>query len=145
MIVQNPETASFPWMPLAVPPSVVDIVVDLEAIGPLLDELLSGTSVVPPSGGDDDLRSFLDRVRERTGIDFGAYKRPTIARRLQRRMAAVGTPGLGDYRRHVEQHPEELQRLVASFLIKVTEFFRDPELFAHLREEVLPALISEAR
>ena len=44
-----------------------------------------------------------------------------------------------------ERHPEELQRLVASFLIKVTEFFRDPELFTYLRDQVLPGLISEAR
>ena len=40
--------------------------------------------------GDADLRAFLDRVRERTGLDFSAYKRPTIVRRLQRRMAAAG-------------------------------------------------------
>ena len=66
-------------------------------------------------------------------------------RRLQRRMAAVGAATLPDYRRYMERHPEELQRLVASFLIKVTEFFRDPELFTYLRDRVLPGLISEAR
>ena len=66
-------------------------------------------------------------------------------RRLQRRMAAAGAATLPDYRRYMERHPEELQRLVASFLIKVTEFFRDPELFTYLRDRVLPGLISEAR
>ncbi len=145
VIVQNPETATFPGMPLAVPPSSIDIVADLEAIGPVLSDLVSGAYVIPASDDDADLRAFLDRVRERTGLDFSAYKRPTIVRRLQRRMAAVGAAALQDYRRYVERHPEELQRLVASFLIKVTEFFRDPELFIHLRDHVLPALISEAR
>ncbi len=145
VIVQNPETASFSGMPLAVPPTAVDIVAELEAIGPLLVDLLSGAYVVPPASEDGELRSFLDRVRERTGLDFGAYKRPTIGRRLQRRMAAVGTASLADYRRYLERHPEELQRLVASFLIKVTEFFRDPDLFAYLRDQVLPALVDEAR
>src|SRR5918998_202628 len=67
------------------------------------------------------------------------------ARRRSKPMAAVGAATLQDYRRYVERHPEELQRLVASFLIKVTEFFRDPELFIHLRDHVLPALIIEAR
>ncbi|MBW3632812.1 MAG: hypothetical protein KY456_07275, partial [Chloroflexi bacterium] len=145
VVVQNPETATFPGMPLAVPPSSVDIVADLEAIGPVLSDLVSGAYIIPASEDDADLRAFLDRVRERTGLDFSAYKRPTIARRLQRRMAAVGATALQDYRRYIERHPEELQRLVASFLIKVTEFFRDPELFIHLRDHVLPALISEAR
>ena len=35
--------------------------------------------------------------------------------------------------------------MINAFLIKVTEFFRDPDLFDYLREEVLPELIKEAR
>lgn len=34
--------------------------------------------------------------------------------------------------------------MINAFLIKVTEFFRDPDLFDYLREEVLPELISDA-
>ena len=145
VIVQNPDTATYPGMPLAVPSSAIDIVADLEAIGPLLGDLVSGAYSIPASSDDEDLHAFLDRVRERTGLDFSAYKRATIVRRLQRRMAAAGAATLPDYRRYMERHPEELQRLVASFLIKVTEFFRDPELFTYLRDHVLPGLVSEAR
>jgi two-component system, chemotaxis family, CheB/CheR fusion protein len=145
VIVQNPDTATYPGMPLAVPSSAVDIVADLEAIGPLLGDLVSGAYSVPASSEEGDLDAFLDRVRARTGLDFSAYKRATIVRRLQRRMAAAGAATLLDYRRYMERHPEELQRLVASFLIKVTEFFRDPELFTYLRDRVLPGLVSEAR
>src|SRR5215212_9073628 len=145
VIVQNPDTATYPGMPLAVPSSAIDIVADLEAIGPLLRDLVSGAYQVPAASDDQDLGAFLDRVREHTGLDFSAYKRATIVRRLQRRMAAVGTATLSDYRRYVERHPEELQRLVASFLIKVTQFFRDPELFTYLRDRVLPGLVNEAR
>ncbi len=42
-------------------------------------------------------------------------------------------------------HPEEYPQLINTFLIKVTEFFRDPELFAYLRDEVLPDIVSYAR
>src|SRR5215213_6239637 len=145
VIVQNPDTATYPGMPLAVPTTAVDIVADLEAIGPLLGDLVSGTYSIPAPGEDGDLHAFLERVRERTGLDFSAYKRATIVRRLQRRMAAAGAATLPDYRRYMERHPEELQRLVASFLIKVTQFFRDPELFTYLRDRVLPGLVSEAK
>ncbi|MDQ3410548.1 MAG: ATP-binding protein [Chloroflexota bacterium] len=144
VIVQNPKTAQFPGMPEAVSPLTIDIVADIEDIGPLLVDLLSGEHVVAGRDGED-LQSFLGYVRDHGGLDFSTYKRPTITRRLQRRMAAAGSATLNDYRRQVEQHPDELQRLVASFLIKVTEFFRDPELFAHLRDETLPKLIAEAR
>ncbi|HEU5434085.1 MAG TPA: CheR family methyltransferase, partial [Thermomicrobiales bacterium] len=145
MIVQSPETAAFPGMPLAVPPSAIDIVADLEAIGPLLVDLARGAYVVPATDDDGELRAFLERIRERSGLDFNAYKRPTIVRRLQRRMAAVGAATLADYRRYVERHPDEMQRLVAGFLIKVTEFFRDPDFFLYLRDSVLPTLIAEAK
>src|SRR5688500_2782380 len=145
VIVQNPDTATYPGMPLAVPSSAIDIVADLEAIGPLLGDLVSGAYSIPNASDDEDLHAFLERVRSRTGLDFTAYKRATIVRRLQRRMAAAGAATLPDYRRYMERHPEELQRLVASFLIKVTEFFRDPELFTYLRDRVLPGLVSEAR
>ncbi len=145
VVVQNPETAQFAGMPRAVHPSAVDIVADIDAIGPLLVDLISGAFVVQDGDDDSDLRSFLARVRERSGLDFGSYKRPTIVRRLQRRMAAAGTTTLVDYRRYIERHPDELQRLVAAFLIKVTDFFRDPDLVAYLRDEVLPGLIDEAR
>ena len=145
VVVQNPETARFPGMPQAVAPAAVDVVADLAAIGPLLVELLSGSFVLPSQRDDEELRPFLERLREQTGLDFLAYKQPTIERRLRRRLTAVGAGTLTEYRRYIDRHPDELQRLVASFLIKVTEFFRDPEVFTYLREQVLPGLMADAR
>ena len=40
VVVQNPETAQFPQLPRSLAPTTVDIVVGLEAIGPLLRDLL---------------------------------------------------------------------------------------------------------
>ncbi len=145
VIVQNPETAAFPGMPLSLAPSVIDIVANLDNIGSLLNDLLTGAFVVPKSTEDGQLRSFLDQLREESGIDFTTYKQPTIMRRLQRRMAATGQNSLPEYVRYVHRHTEERQRLVASFLINVTEFFRDPELFDNLKTHVLPELIAEAQ
>ena len=145
VVIQNPETASYPSMPQAIPPSVVDIVADLETIGPLLNDLVTGR--FEPSRPDEDrlLRGFLDQLRERTGIDFSAYKRATILRRLQRRMAATNSPRLRDYVRYLQANPNEYQRLTSSFLIKVTEFFRDADLFAYLRSDVVPRIVADAR
>ena len=82
-------------------------------MAPVLHDLVSGTYT--PSEEDDDrtLWTLLDQLRERTGIDFSAYKRPTVMRRLQRRMVATANPRLRDYVRYVQQHPEEYQRLSA--------------------------------
>ncbi|HEV7126760.1 MAG TPA: CheR family methyltransferase, partial [Ktedonobacterales bacterium] len=66
-------------------------------------------------------------------------------RRLQRRLAATGHVQVSDYLRYLQSHPAEYERLIASFLVKVTEFFRDPALFDALREQALPELIAFAR
>jgi two-component system CheB/CheR fusion protein len=145
VVVQNPATASYPGMPLAVAPTSIDVVAELDAIGPVVHELLAGVS--EPRKPDEErlLRSFLGQLRDRTGIDFGSYKRATILRRLQRRMVATATTSLRDYIRFARNDPGELQRLTSSFLIKVTEFFRDKDLFDELRDVVIPGLIGEAR
>ncbi|TMC61163.1 MAG: PAS domain-containing protein, partial [Chloroflexi bacterium] len=145
MIIQDPATAEYPSMPASLAPTSVDIIARIDAIGPLLHELVTGAYT--PALPDEErlLTTFLDDLRARTGIDFSAYKRPTILRRLQRRMAATRTERLRDYLRFTAKHPEEYQRLTSSFLIKVTEFFRDPELFDKLRDEILPGIIEEAR
>lgn len=145
VIIQNPDTAQNPSMPLSLSPTTVDITAELEAIGPLVVDLLTGAHPGEQPREEQQMRLLLDELRVRSGIDFSSYKMPTIMRRLQRRMAATGTAKISEYVRFLQRHPSEYQRLTNSFLIKVTEFFRDPELFEHLRRVILPQLLDEAR
>ncbi len=145
VIIQNPETALYPSMPQSLAPMTVDIVADIEHIGAILHDLVNGDRAVVRATEERALRAFLEQLRARSGIDFNGYKMPTIMRRLQRRMLATGSARLADYIRFLGSHPDEYQRLISSFLIKVTEFFRDADLFAHLRDRVLPGLIADAR
>ncbi|HEX5990983.1 MAG TPA: CheR family methyltransferase [Thermomicrobiales bacterium] len=144
VVIQDPETAAFPSMPRSLAPSLVDFSLPVNEMGAALADLLAAP---PPeqATGDPDLARVLDRLRERHGIDFGAYKPATITRRLWRRVAAVGMSTLADYRTYLEAHPEEEQRLITDFLIKVTRFFRDPALFERLREDIVPELVAAAR
>lgn len=91
------------------------------------------------------LETFLDDIREHFDIDFSAYKTPTIMRRLQRRIVATNSGALSGYKAFLDAHPEEYQQLVNAFLIKVTDFFRDPDLFAYLRQQVVPDMLDYAR
>src|SRR5664280_717819 len=145
VVIENPATAMFPSMPSSIPPALVDATADLDSIGPVLTQLLAAGN--PPAEGreHEELRELLDRIHERSGIDFGSYKPATILRRLRGRMNATSHSTLASYAALLESDPEEYARLVNSLLIKVTEFFRDPKLFDYLREHVLPELIEEAR
>jgi len=145
VIVQNPTTASFAGMPRSLAPSSIDFTTHLEQIGPLLADLLSGAQAPPKPDDERAVTALLQEIRAQRGVDFTSYKLPTIMRRLQRRIVATNSDTLAGYLTYLRQTPDEYQRLVSTFLIKVTDFFRDADLFAHLRTEVLPTLIAASR
>jgi two-component system CheB/CheR fusion protein len=146
VIIQNPETAAFPSMPLALPPTAVDHVADVESIAGLVHDIVAGLVLPAASETDGDhLQDILAAVGRQASIDFRSYKPTTILRRIGRRMAVTHNRTLEEYRDHLQAHPEEVGELVMALLIKVTEFFRDPEAFDYLRREVLPALLERGR
>jgi two-component system, chemotaxis family, CheB/CheR fusion protein len=145
VIIQNPETAAFPGMPLSLAPTTVDIVANISEIGPLLNDLLRGVYRVETSPENASLRNLLGDLRERSGIDFTSYKKSTIVRRIQRRMAVTNQRTLADYQDYLKENPDEYNVLVTSFLIKVTEFFRDPEVFDYFRDGGLEPILKPAR
>ena len=70
----------------------------------------------------DTLLQYLKRAR---GIDLSGYKRPSLLRRITRRMEAVKIEGVERYIDYLEVHPEEFTQLFNYLLINVTAFFRD--------------------
>ena len=145
VVVQDPRSAAYPALPASIPPLNVDMVCDIDALGALLTSMVSDGEPSARKLDDEMLRAFLLQLRARSGIDFTQYKSPTIKRRLARLMAAARCSTLADYMRYLNTHPDAYQRLVSSFLIKVTGFFRDPALYAYLREEILPEVVGQAR
>ena len=145
VIIQNPRTAPYPSMPLSLPPTAVDHVVEMEQIGPLLFDILKGNNLPATETVEDPLRELLTQVSALTNIDFRNYKSSTILRRIGRRMAVTHSSNIRDYSGHLRAHPEEVAELVKAFLIRVTGFFRDPEAFEFLKETIIPSLIERAR
>ena len=86
------------------------------------------------------LAYIFQRLRSAHGVDFTHYKRTTIRRRIERRMTLRRIESLDEYRESLDRDPGELAALYQDFLIRVTEFFRDPAAFDALRHDVLPAL-----
>ena len=145
VIIENPVTAMFPSMPRSISPSLVDATADLDSIGGVLRELVGVGRAAPAGREGREFEAFLERIRDRSGIDFSTYKTTTIVRRLRGRMSATGHATLKDYAKQLDDDPAEYARLISSLLIKVTEFFRDPKVFQYLEEQTLPSLIDEAR
>jgi two-component system CheB/CheR fusion protein len=90
---------------------------------------------------DPAFEALLEFLRGSRGFDFTGYKRTSLERRFRRRMETIGCKGYSDYLDYLEVHPDEYAQLFDTLLINVTEFFRDPPAWEHLREDVLPELL----
>jgi two-component system CheB/CheR fusion protein len=94
---------------------------------------------------DRAYHGVLNLVRDQTGVDFSQYRPSTIGRRLARRMAVRSRVSLADYFLYLRKHPGEISLLFEDLLIPATRFFRDPEVFDHLRANVVAKLVRERR
>jgi two-component system, chemotaxis family, CheB/CheR fusion protein len=93
-------------------------------------------------GRFDNLLEYLRRSR---GFDFTGYKRPSLIRRVGRRMQMAGMRDFGDYTDYLEVHPEEFARLFNHLLINVTSFFRDPACWDYLARHVIPKIVASRK
>jgi two-component system CheB/CheR fusion protein len=92
------------------------------------------------AGGE--LEDLLEFVKQSRQFDFTGYKRPTLERRIARRMQEVGCRSYADYTDYFEVHPDEFVEFFDTLLINVTSFFRDPQAWEFLSDEVVPQVLS---
>jgi len=79
-------------------------------------------------------------LKETRAFDFTGYKRPSLMRRVRHRMAEIEVTSFDDYADVLQLQPAEFTALFNTILINVTSFFRDPDSWAYLRDDVLPGL-----
>ncbi len=102
------------------------------------------TRLPPPTPtAENALRKILVLLRAQSGHDFAQYKRSTVARRLERRLAIHQIDTLDHYVQYVQQTPSELEALFHDLLIGVTQFFRDPAAFQALEQRIIPQLFAD--
>jgi two-component system CheB/CheR fusion protein len=90
---------------------------------------------------DKALEELLEYIKRERGFDFTGYKRPSLTRRISKRMQVAGVDGFEDYLAFLEAQPEEFGELFNTILINVTSFFRDGETWEYLREEIMPRVL----
>jgi two-component system, chemotaxis family, CheB/CheR fusion protein len=152
LLVQDPQEAEYDNMPRnALATGLVDVVAPVRQ---LVEELVvyqqnkeTVQRATEPDAlsdeGEDKLQRILAYLRVKVGHDFNQYKRPTVLRRIRRRMQLTHTSDLAEYLQLVRQEEDEAQLLFQDLLIGVTSFFRDPEAFQSLEKQVLPNLIAD--
>jgi chemotaxis protein methyltransferase CheR len=90
---------------------------------------------------DAELEGLLEAVLSRSGIDFRAYARTTVERRLRDLVARdEGRGGLGALAARARADPACAAEVVAALSVCVTSMFRDAAFFRAYRQVAVPRL-----
>jgi two-component system CheB/CheR fusion protein len=149
VMVQNPATTEYDGMPRsAIATGLVDFELPPAAMP---DQILAYVAhafghlpkVAPANSKNENaLKKIFILLRNQVGHDFSQYKPSTIQRRIERRMAIHQIETMDGYVKFLRSTPAETEALFRDMLIGVTCFFRDPEAFAALAEQVVPKLFA---
>lgn len=144
IFAQDPTEAEYEMMPeSAIATGVVDFVAPVADLTERIAEVARSKIALREESAEDveqQIRQIIALLRRRTGHDFSSYKRPTIMRRLSRRMQVVRQESFANYYQFLQNHKDEVSDLFSELLISVTSFFRDPEAFAVVSEKVIKPL-----
>lgn len=149
IIVQSPESAKFDGMPRnAIATGFVDLILNPDSIAREMAHI--SASMMDSSGrlqmSDADLLSQIFSIlKDVTGVNYTYYKKTTILRRIERRIVITHNRNLREYVNYLSNNPEESRLLGKEVLIGVTSFFRDPDYFDVLKDQVITELIKKAK
>lgn len=148
-MAQVPETAEYSSMPAAsIQTGLVDYILEPEEMPLKLIQYLNHPALREPIADElllernnyTQLQKILMILRSHTGHDFTLYKKNTISRRVDRRIAFHQLPDYLHYVNYLRENPHETEILFKELLIGVTKFFRDSSayeaLIPHLREKL---------
>ncbi len=88
----------------------------------------------------EQVKILTEDVLRLYGYDFTDYTKASLLRRLNQLCLLDNFASFAELRYRVVHDADYLQRFVEKITVNVTEMFRDPEFFAHLRREILPKL-----
>lgn len=148
VIVQSPKEATFGSMPSSVLNSgTADRVVMAGEIPGAVRACLEdggGENMTGMSVDRNTAQSILELLERQHHVDFSAYKSQNVLRRIERRQHLRGLATIEEYRDLLASSPAALDELYQDLLIGVTEFYRDPEAIAVLREKALDPLVANS-
>ena len=152
VLCQDESSAKFDGMPLnalatgavngvMIPEAMPEALVQYVREG-LSPEAFTERELMVTSTGVEKIFAAL---KDHAKVDFVQYKTAMIGRRIQRRMSLEQIEDVDLYHQRLMDDPNELDDLYHDLLIGVTQFFRDPDAYQRLREEVIPGLFQNAR
>jgi chemotaxis methyl-accepting protein methylase len=87
------------------------------------------------------LSGILDLLAERRKVDFSGFRPFVVSREISHRMELCRCQKIDEYRSLLEKDSDEIDNLLDSLTIGVSEFFRDPLVFTILSKIAIPSML----
>lgn len=85
---------------------------------------------------------FISALHHGHGYDFSGYSRASLTRRVHNLVRTFAVPSITHLTALILHEPTRLPEVISGLSVPVSEFFRDPQVFRALKEEVFPILAS---
>ncbi|GLB49664.1 chemotaxis protein CheB [Neptunitalea lumnitzerae] len=147
VVAQQPAQAKFDGMPQsAINTGLVDFILPTEEISKEIDDYFNTQDCDSP-----DVHQILDSnvlseitslLKNSTDLDFELYKKPTLIRRINKRINILKFHTIEEYYDYILKNPREIPILYEEILIGVTKFFRDENAWQTIEHKVIPEIVS---
>ena len=92
---------------------------------------------------DTEWLAFRGALERAIGLPLGAYKEPQMKRRLATVMTRRGIAAWAAFAKAIQADAQLLSDVKDTLTINVSEFFRQPERFADIKDVYIPKLLAE--
>ena len=148
-IAQDPASAAYKNMPQnAIDNGVIDYILQPEKIPGELQKLIKAhnsseqTLKSTDKQESETFTQIMSLLKQKIGVDFSLYKKPTISRRILRRIGMNQVSNMREYLDLLQKNPAEQAILFDDLLIPVTSFFRDTAAFENFCNTVLEKIFA---
>ncbi|MBF0274131.1 MAG: hypothetical protein HQK84_02750, partial [Nitrospinae bacterium] len=108
-------------------------IMDIKEAGRYLYHLFSNNEIE-----DKDVKIFLEDVFEQYGYDFRSYNLDSLKRRIQNFIRMEHFDSFGEMAIDIMEEADCFEKFLIALSVSVTAFFRNPNIYRCLRENILP-------
>lgn len=138
VIIENPEECEAkPMLENAIKTKQYDKILYLNEIKEYINYFLNSEPF-----NKEELENFLDKIYEVYGYDYRGYNLEHIKRRIKLFYSTLKPKNFYEFEKKVLDNKNIFKDLFLNISVNVTTFYRNPEVFKILKENLLPKLDS---
>ena len=92
---------------------------------------------------NQEVTHLVHILKSQHDIDISKYNYPFLKQTIEKRLTFLKVSNIAEYEQFISNNPDEVALLYKSLHITHTDFFRNPLVFAHLEQWILPSLFEQ--